>query len=59
MSISEHRAIRTRLLCKGHGGVHKKDKGEPPADVLAVHNYIRRKQIECETQIKAKQSLYK
>lgn len=38
---------------------YKKDKGEPPADILAVHNYIHRKQLECEAQIKAKQSLYK
>lgn len=38
---------------------YKKDHGDPPADMLAVYNYIHRKQIEKAAQVKAKQALYK
>ena len=38
---------------------YKKDHGEPPADMLAVYNYIHRKQIEKAAEVKAKQALYK
>lgn len=38
---------------------YKKDHGDPPADMLAVYNYIHRKQIEKAADVKAKQALYK
>lgn len=38
---------------------YKKDHGEPPAEMLAVYNYIHRKQIEKAADVKAKQALYK
>ena len=38
---------------------HKRDHGDPPADMLAVYNYIHRKQIGCAANVKARQALYK
>ena len=38
---------------------YKRDHGEPPADMLAVYNYIHRKQIEHAAEVTAKQALYK
>ena len=38
---------------------YKRDHGEPPAEMLAVYNYIHRKQIEKAADVKAKQALYK
>lgn len=38
---------------------YKRDHGEPPADMMAVYNYIHRKQIEHAAEVTAKQALYK
>jgi len=38
---------------------YKHDHGEPPADMLAVYNYIHRKQIRHAANVKARQALYK
>ena len=38
---------------------NKKDHGDPPAEMLAVYNYIHRKQIEMAAEVKTKQAMYK
>ena len=38
---------------------YKKDNGDPTADMLAVYNYIHRKQIAKAADVKAKQTMYK
>ena len=38
---------------------YKRDHGDPPAEMLAVYNYIHRKQIEKAADVKAKQAMYK
>lgn len=38
---------------------YRKAKGDPPADMLAVYNYLHKKHIERSAEIKIKQSLYK
>ena len=38
---------------------YKREKGEPPADMLAVYNYLHDKQIAKAGEVKAMQALYK
>ena len=38
---------------------YRRREGEPPAEMLAVYNYIHRKQIEHAAEVTAKQALYK
>lgn len=38
---------------------YKKDKGEPPAGMQAIYDYVHEQHIELATQIKMKQELFK
>lgn len=38
---------------------YRKEKGEPPADMLAVYNYLHEKHIEKAAEVKSMMSLYK
>lgn len=38
---------------------YRDTKGEPPADMLAVYNYLHKKQIEKSAEVKMLQNLYK
>lgn len=37
---------------------YRKDHGDPPAEMLAVYNYLHDKQMEEAAAVKAKQALY-
>ena len=37
---------------------HRKTKGEPPANMLAVYDYLHKQQIEKAADVKAMQSLF-
>ena len=37
---------------------YRKEKGEPPADMLAVYNYLHKKQIEQAAEVKAMQNMF-
>ena len=38
---------------------YRKEKGEPPPEMMAVYNYLHKKQIEDAAAVRAKQLLYK
>ena len=38
---------------------YKKEKGEPPADMLAVYNYLHKQHIEKATDVRTMQRMYK
>lgn len=38
---------------------YRETKGEPPADMLAVYNYLHQKQMEKSMEVKRMQSMYK
>ena len=38
---------------------YRETKGEPPADMLAVYNYLHKKQIEKSAQVRMMQNAYK
>ena len=38
---------------------YREEKGEPPAEMMAVYNYLHGKQIDSAAEVKAKQLLYK
>ena len=38
---------------------YRKTKGEPPADMLAVYNYLHKKQIEKAAEVKNLQGMFK
>ena len=38
---------------------YRETKGEPPADMLAVYNYLHKKQVEKSAQVRMMQNAYK
>lgn len=38
---------------------YRKEKSDPPAEMMAVYNYLHEKQIGAASEVKAKQLLYK
>ena len=38
---------------------YRETNGEPPADMLAVYNYLHKKQIEKSMEVKRMQAMYK
>ena len=38
---------------------HQKTKGEPPADMLAVYEYLHKRQIEHAAEVKQLQAMYR
>ena len=38
---------------------YRKTNGEPPADMLAVYDYLHKKQIEAANKVKTYQAMYK
>ena len=38
---------------------HRKEKGEPPADMLAIYEYVHQKLIDEEKEVKILQQMYK
>lgn len=38
---------------------YRKEKGDPPASMLAVYEYLHEKHIKAAAEVKAKQALYK
>ena len=38
---------------------YRKEKGEPPAGMMAVYNYLHQKSIDSAAEVKAKQAMYK
>lgn len=38
---------------------YRAEKGEPPADMLAIYNYLHKKHIEKVAEIKRYQEMYK
>lgn len=38
---------------------YRETKGEPPADMMAVYNYLHKKQIEKAAEVKTMQNMYK
>ena len=37
---------------------YRQDKGEPPADMLAVYNYMHKRQIDQAAEVKTLQAMY-
>ena len=62
MKISEQEMQHMALL---HNEVvdiiedYRKKKGEPPADMLAIYDYLHKKQIEKSANVKAMQTQYR
>ena len=38
---------------------YRKKNGEPPAEMMAVYNYLHKKQIDKSAEVKAMQSMYR
>ena len=38
--------------------IYRKEKGEPPADMLAIYNYVHEKLIDEEKEVKIMQQMY-
>lgn len=38
---------------------YRKEKGEPPADMLAVYNYLHKRSMERAADVKAMQAMYR